>query len=172
LLERESDHIDWIVKQWQRERPDLDVSALELLGRLFRVAQLAEIVLSEEMADRGLQPGWFDLLAALRRAGRPFELRPTDLMAATMVSSGGITKRLDRLAAAGLVERRSVPDDRRGTLIRLTRQGRAVIDRALTAHIANEERLLRPLTSTDRRALNRVLRKLLTGLEQPQKRRY
>jgi hypothetical protein len=151
LLGRESDHIDWIVKQWQRERPDLDVSALELLGRLFRVAQLAEIVLSEKMADRGLQPGWFDLLAALRRAGRPFELRPTDLMAATMVSSGGITKRLDR-------------DDRRGTLIRLTRRGRAVIDRALTGHIANEERLLRPLTATDRNELDRLLRRLLAGL--------
>jgi DNA-binding MarR family transcriptional regulator len=164
LLGRESDHIDWIVKQWQRERPDLDVSALELLGRLFRVAQLAEIVLSEKMADRGLQPGWFDLLAALRRAGRPFELRPTDLMAATMVSSGGITKRLDRLAAAGLVERRSDPDDRRGTLIRLTRRGRAVIDRALTGHIANEERLLRPLTATDRNELDRLLRRLLAGL--------
>ena len=90
----------------------------------------------------GLQPGWFDLLAALRRAGAPFELSPTELMGATMLTSGGVTKRLDRLVEAGLVERRPDPDDRRGTRVSLTRRGRTAIDRAIAAHVANEERPL------------------------------
>lgn len=165
MPERELDHIDRIVAQWRRERPDVDVSPLWLLGRLFRTVQLAERELATGMAGHGLQPGWFDLLAALRRAGRPYELNPTELMEATMLSSGGITKRLDRLAEAGLVERRPDPGDRRGTLVRLTRKGRAVIDRALETHVANEERLLRPLAAADRRALDRLLRRLLSGLE-------
>ena len=88
-----------------------------LLGRLFRVVQLADAALTEPLVGRhGLQPGWFDLLAALRRAGAPYELNPTQLTQLTMLSSGGMTKRLDRLAEAGLVERRPDPADRRGTL--------------------------------------------------------
>jgi DNA-binding MarR family transcriptional regulator len=165
LLEREPDHIDRIVAQWRRERPDLDVSALALLGRLFRAAHLADLALAEGTAPHGLRPGWFDLLAALRRAGRPYELRPTDLMEATMLSSGGITKRLDRLAEAGLVERRPDAGDRRSSLVRLTRKGRAVVDLMLETHIANEEHLLRPLDPADRRTLDNLLRRLLAGLD-------
>jgi DNA-binding MarR family transcriptional regulator len=159
------DHIDRIVAQWRRERPELDVTALALLGRLFRAAQLADLALAAGVARHGLQPGWFDLLAALRRAGRPYELNPSDLMEATMLSSGGVTKRLDRLVAAGLVERHPDPDDRRGTLVRLTRVGRTTIDHALEAHIASEERLLQSLDKADRRALDGLLRRLLAGLE-------
>jgi DNA-binding MarR family transcriptional regulator len=165
LPRRESDHLDQIVAQWRRERPDVDLSALAVLGRLFRAAHLADEALAKGIARYGLQPGWFDLLAALRRAGKPYELNPTGLMDATMLSSGGVTKRLDRLAEAGLVERRPDPDDRRGTLVRLTRKGRAVVDRALEAHVANEERLLQPLGPADRKELDRLLRTLLTGLE-------
>jgi DNA-binding MarR family transcriptional regulator len=165
LPESEHDHIDRIVAQWRGERPELDVTALALLGRLFRAAHLADLALAAGIARQGLKPGWFDLLAALRRAGPPYELNPTDLMEATMLSSGGITKRLDRLVDAGLVERRPDPDDRRGTLVRLTRVGHTTIDHALEAHIANEERLLQPLATADRRALDRLLRRLLAGLE-------
>jgi DNA-binding MarR family transcriptional regulator len=166
LPERESDHIDRIVGQWRRERPDLDVFPLALLGRLLSTAHLADLQLARGVESHGLQPGWFDLLAALRRAGRPYELNPTDLMAATMLSSGGITKRLDRLAEAGLVERRPNPHDRRGTLVRLTRRGRAVIDRTLRTHVANEERLLGSLAPAEQKQLDRLLRRLLAGLEQ------
>lgn len=164
MPEREDD-IDRVVAQWRRERPDLDISPLALLGRLFRAAQLADRALAEGTARHGLRPGWFDLLAALRRAGPPYELNPTDLMEATMLSSGGITKRLDRLTAAGLVERRPDPDDRRGTLVRLTRKGRHLIDRALAEHVADEERLLQPLRPGDRRALDDLLRRLLDSLD-------
>lgn len=160
-----ADHVDRIAEAWARERPDVDVSALVLFARLFRAAHLADAALGERLAGHRLQPGWFDLLAALRRAGEPFELNPTQLMRATMLSSGGMTKRLDRLAEAGLVERRPDPADRRGTRVRLTPLGRQTIDAALETHAANEEQLLAGLTARERRTLEALLRKLLAVLE-------
>lgn len=166
MAEPAPDHMDTILAQWRRERPDLDVEALGLLGRLFRAAELADAALSAGVAEHGLQPGWFDLLAALRRAGAPYELNPTELMRTTMLSSGGMTKRLDRLAEAGLVERRPDPSDRRGTLVGLTAKGQAIVEEALVTHLANEERLLEPLSPAQRRALDDLLRGLLAGLEE------
>jgi DNA-binding MarR family transcriptional regulator len=160
------DHLDAILSQWRRERPDLDVRVLGVLGRLFRVAHLVDARLSSGLSEYGLQPGWFDLLAALRRAGRPYELNPTELMRTTMLSSGGMTKRLDRMAEAGLVERRPDPKDRRGTLVGLTTKGRVVVDDAIVTHLANEGRLLQALSPTERRTLDRLLRALLANLDQ------
>ncbi len=157
--------MDAILTQWRRERPDVDVTALGIMGRLFRAAQLTDAALAGGIARHELQPGWFDLLAALRRAGRPFELNPTQLMAATMLSSGGMTKRLDRLEGAGLVERRPDPSDRRGTLVRLTKKGQETVDAALVTHVGNEERLLQALSASERRTLDGLLRKLLLELE-------
>jgi DNA-binding MarR family transcriptional regulator len=159
------DHIDSIDAAWRRERPDVGVAPLALFGRVFRTAALADAHLGAGLARLDLQPGWFDLLAALRRAGKPYELNPTQLMHATMLSSGGMTKRLDRLAAAGLVERRPDPSDRRGTLVRLTARGRKTIDAALPVHVANEARLLAGLSAQERRSLDSLLRKLLAKLE-------
>ena len=158
--------MDRIVAQWRRERPDLNTAPLGLFGRLFRAAQLTDTALGEMLVEHGLQTGWFDLLAALRRAGAPYELNPTQLMRATMLSSGGMTKRLDRMVEAGLVERRPDPGDRRGTLVGLTRRGKTVIDKAVDAHLSNEERLLRSLSSAERRNLDELLRALLGDLEQ------
>jgi DNA-binding MarR family transcriptional regulator len=157
--------MDTILTQWHRERPDLDVAALGLLGRLFRAAHLADAELSAGIAEYGLQPGWFDLLAALRRSGAPYELNPTDLMRSTMISSGGMTKRLDRMEEAGLVGRRSDPSDRRGTLVGLTKRGKAIVDEAVVAHVANEERLLQSLSAAERKSLDDLLRTLLSELE-------
>lgn len=159
--------MDGIVEQWSRERPELDVSALALMGRMFRAAHLADALLAEGISVHDLQPGWFDLLAALRRSGSPYELTPTELMRTTLLSSGGMTKRIDRLAEEGLVERRPDPEDRRGTLVRLTRHGKAVVDRALETHVANEERLLSPLSRAERKQLDALLRKLLAALDEP-----
>ncbi len=159
------DHLDDILAQWRRERPDLNVAPMGLMGRLLRTAHLADAAFADGLAQYRLQPGWFDLMAALRRAGAPYELNPTQLMRATMISSGGMTKRLDRLAEAGLVERRPDPDDRRGTLVRLTPRGVATIDDAVQDHLANEDRVLRSLNAAERRTLDDLLRTLLEGLE-------
>ena len=165
MVKKSSDHIDTILAQWRLERPDLNVAAIGQLGRLFRVVELADQELTRRLAAHELQPGWFDILAALRRSGSPYELTPTQLMSSTIVTSGGLTKRLDRMAEAGLLSRRPDPTDRRGTRIRLTRKGKNAIDRALPDHIANEESVLSPLSSTDRRHLDALLRQLLSGLE-------
>jgi DNA-binding MarR family transcriptional regulator len=159
------DHVDEILAEWRRERPDLDVAPLGLYGRLFRVVNLSDDAFAKGLAPHGLQPGWFDLLAALRRAGAPYELNPTQLMGATLLSSSGMTKRLDRMEAAGLIERRPDLNDRRGTLVRLTRRGKSVIDRAVETHVVNEERLLSALTAAERRTLDGLLKGLLVELE-------
>jgi DNA-binding MarR family transcriptional regulator len=161
------DHVDEILAQWRRERPDLDVAPLGLYGRLFRVVHLSDNALARELAPQGLQPGWFDLLAALRRTGAPYELNPTRLMHATLLTSSGMTKRLDRMEGAGLIERRPDPNDRRGTLVRLTRRGKSLIDKAVEMHVANEERLLGALTAAERRTLDGLLKQLLVELERP-----
>ena len=159
------DHLDLILAQWRRERPDLKMAPMGLMGRLLRTAHLADAAFADGLTGYHLAPGWFDLMAALRRAGAPYELNPTELMRATMISSGGMTKRLDRLAEAGLVERRPDPDDRRGTLVRLTPRGVTTIDDAVEVHIANEDRALRSLSASERRTLDGLLRKLLADLE-------
>jgi DNA-binding MarR family transcriptional regulator len=162
--------VDELLAQWRRERPDLDVAPLGVYGRLFRVVQLSDSELTKGLAQYGLQQGWFDLLAALRRAGAPYELNPTSLMRATLLSSSGMTKRLDRMEDAGLIERRPDPNDRRGTLVRLTRHGKNVIDRAVETHVGNEERLLGVLTAAERRTLDRVLKRMLIELERAERR--
>jgi DNA-binding MarR family transcriptional regulator len=164
-MTRRRDHLDAILAQWHRERPDLNVAPLGLMGRLLRTAHLADAAFAEGLSEYRIGPGWFDLMAALRRAGPPYELNPTELMRATMISSGGMTKRLDRLAEAGLVERRPDPDDRRGTLVRLTPRGLSIIDAAVESHIANEDHALRSLNASERRTLDGLLRKLLDDLE-------
>jgi DNA-binding MarR family transcriptional regulator len=161
------DHVDRILAEWRRERPELDTTALGLIGRLMRTAILAEQVLGQPLRERGLEAGWFDVLAALRRTGPPYELNPRRLMETVMLSSGGMTKRLDRLEQVGLVMRAPDPQDRRGTLVRLTARGKRAADRTVEEHIANEERLLEPLDEDERQALDGLLRKLLVGLEHP-----
>jgi DNA-binding MarR family transcriptional regulator len=158
------DHMDRIVSQWRRERPDLDFAPLGVLGRLFRAAELTDAALAEGLEEEDLQPGWFDVLAALRRSGTPYELNPAELLRAMMLSSGGMTKRLDRLTEARLIVRRPDPSDRRGSLARLTPRGKTIIDRAIAKHLANEDRLLRTLKPAERRSLDKLLRALLAGL--------
>jgi DNA-binding MarR family transcriptional regulator len=159
------DRADVAVEQWGRERPDLPALPMALFGRL---SDAAERVLRDHMnplfAEAGLQPGEFDVLATLRRSGEPYMLSPTRLYEAAMISSGGMTNRLDRLERAGLVERRPDPNDRRGKLIALTTAGKRVIDETIGRHVANEERLLSVLTPAEQEKLNALLRKLIAGL--------
>ena len=159
------DRADIAVEQWARERPELPALPMAVFGRL---ADAAERVTRDHMdplfARSGLQRGEFDVLATLRRSGAPYRLSPTQLYGALMISSGGMTNRLDRLENAGLVERHPDPGDRRGKLIALTENGKRVVDETIARHVANEERLLTVLTAAEQEQLNALLRKLITGL--------
>jgi DNA-binding MarR family transcriptional regulator len=160
----ERDGVDLILEQWRRERPDLDASPIGVIGRISRLARELEARLEPVYAEQGLEPGWYDVLATLRRTGAPYRLRPTEFSSALMLTSSGTTKRLDRLEQAGLVARTPDPDDRRGTLITLTAAGRELVDAASEAHLANEHRLLNALSEGERERLAALLLKLLVGL--------
>ncbi len=161
----EFDPVDRILGQWQRERPDLDVSPMGIVGRITRLAKHLERSIQEKFAEFGLTLGEFDVLATLRRSGQPYQLSPTELFNALMVTSGTMTHRLDRLEKAELIDRLPDPSDRRGTIITLTEKGFNLIEEAVTAHIANEHRILSALETSEREELIFLLRKLLVSFE-------
>ena len=156
----ERDRVDAIIEQWTRERPEIDHAPIGVVGRISRLAREIEPRLEAVYRQHGLEPGWHDVLATLRRTGPPYQLRPSDFTGSLMLTSSGTTKRLDRLEQAGLVARAPDPADRRGVLITLTPQGRELIDRVTEAHLANEARLLEGLGSRDRERLATLLRTL------------
>ena len=160
-----TDAVDTMLEQWKHERPDLDVAATGILGRISRIAALVDQEMDGVFQPHGLTGGDFVVLAALRRSGKPYQLTPTALSRSTMVSSGGTTKRLDRLQARGLVRRDPDPADRRGTLVTLTNAGLATIDTVASAHVQNEKRLVATLSPNQRNTLTRLLRQLLLALE-------
>lgn len=159
------DHVDQIVAQWNRERPDLDVAPMALLGRMKRLLLHVTREMADTWAEHGLNAASFDVLATLRRSGPPFALSPADLIASTMVTSGTMTHRIDQLERAGLVARRQSEDDRRSFLISLTDKGFGVIDAAVTAHVATQERLVSGLSDQERRQLNKLAKKFLAEFE-------
>lgn len=153
------------MEQWRRERPDLDVSPMGVIGRLNEASALiARDRLAPVFARFGLQSGEFDVLATLRRSGAPYALTPTELYEATMVTSGAMTARLDRLEKAGLTRRAPHPSDRRGVVVQLTAKGLALIDEAVTAHVANEHKVLSGLTPAERETLSLLLEKLIESV--------
>jgi DNA-binding MarR family transcriptional regulator len=163
-VRRVRDGVDLIVEQWRRERPELDPSPIGIVGRVSRLARELEARLEPVYREHGLEGGWHDVLATLRRQGPPFRMRVTDLTDALMLTSSGTTKRLDRLERAGLIARSADPDDRRGVLIALTDDGRERIDATTADHLANERRLLAGLTAEEQDQLAGLLRRLRLGL--------
>jgi DNA-binding MarR family transcriptional regulator len=153
------DHVGRVMAQWAAERPDLDVSPQGVIARLHRVAAALTEELVAVYAEHGLGEGEFDVLATLRRQGAPYELTPTELAASTMVSSGAVTKRVARCEEQGWVTRRVSDRDGRGRVVALTPAGRTLIDEAFAAHIANEHRLVGPLSARERAVLATVLEK-------------
>jgi DNA-binding MarR family transcriptional regulator len=156
------DPVDRILEQWRAVRPDLDVSPMSVIGRLSRASRLIDAQLRRTFEQHGLDAASFDVLATLRRSGGV--LAPGTLTRSAMVTSGAITQRLDRLEARGLVARTRNADDGRGVHVRLTDEGRAVIDAALPDHLATEQRLLAALNGPQRVALTDALRTLLAAL--------
>lgn len=155
------DGVDEIVAAWRRERPDLDVSPLEILSRVSRLARHLDLARREAFDRHGLEAGEFDVLAALRRSGPPYEMSPGRLGAATLVTSGTTSNRLDRLEGAGLIERLPDPSDRRSVRVRLTDAGRQRVDAALTDLLERERHLLAELSAGDRAALANLLKTLV-----------
>lgn len=152
------DRVDRIVERWHHERPDLDVSPLQVIGRLHRVADRLREELLRVYREQGLGEGEFDILAALRRRGEPYACAAGELARTTMVTTGAVTKRVDRLVASGLVVRQGSEDDGRGRIVGLTPAGVRVIDEAFAAHVRNEQRLLEGLTPAQRADLEALLR--------------
>jgi DNA-binding MarR family transcriptional regulator len=160
------DQVDVIVSQWADERPDVDASPMHVVGRVSRLAADLDQMLRPVFEAHGLGDGEFDVLATLRRSGGTYELSPGDLGASMMVTSGAVTKRIDRLERAGLVTRRVSEHDARARLIRLTAAGRRLVDTAIEEHVANESRLLAGLTDRERDTLATLLRKLGASIEE------
>jgi DNA-binding MarR family transcriptional regulator len=159
------DEVDDIVAAWRAERPDLDVEPLQVLSRISRLARHLDRARRTAFASHGLEPWEFDVLSALRRQGPPYQLTPGALLRATLVTSGTMTNRIDRLADAGLVRRLPDPQDRRGVLVTLTAEGQQRADEALADLVLSEYDLLNGLGSADRRTLADLLRVLLAPLD-------
>lgn len=161
------DDVNQIVEQWAHARPDLDASPILVVGRIARVDQKLSAALRPPFAAADLGVGDFDVLAALRRADSPHALRPAELSRALLVTTGAITKRIDRLEAQGYVARDpSGTDDGRGTVVRLSRSGKTLTDRLIGVHLANENRLLSALTRAERETLAGLLAKLDASLDE------
>lgn len=160
MASSERDAVDAIIDQWAAERPDVDVSAIAVIGRISRLEKSLAAELARVFAQHGLEHWEYDVLATLRRSGAPFELTVGEMLESMMLASGTISHRIDRLEGRGLVERRADPNDGRVVRVRLTRAGKALLERALVDHAANETRLLSGLTSREREQLGALLRRL------------
>lgn len=159
-----NDRVAAIQAEWRRERPDLDVTPQGVIGRLHRLAMLLTRELAAVYERFGLSEGEFDVLATLRRSGPPFARAAGELAEHTMITTGGLTKRIDRLVQRGLVERRAGATDARQRIIALTPRGREIIDAAFAAHMQNEHRLLDELGRSDAAQLEPLLGRWLRAL--------
>ena len=158
------DAVDRILAQWARERPDLDFSPVGVIGRLTQLHREVHLAQRATFARHGLDAPSFDVLAALRRAGPPYQLTPTGLMRTALVTSGAITQRLDRLEERGLITRERSAEDGRAVVVSLTAAGSAALDAALPDHLATERTLLEGMSEEDRDRLAELLRRFLVGL--------
>lgn len=159
------DHVDRLRSQWERELPDIDTEPMGILGRASRLTNLFRPSMEATFARFGLDRGEFDVIATLRRSGPPYRQTPTQIYTSLMISSGGLTHRLDRLEKAGLIQREKSQQDGRSMLVALTDAGIARVEEACRAHVANGFAFLEALDAEERSALADLLRKLLVGIE-------
>jgi DNA-binding MarR family transcriptional regulator len=156
-----------MLDQWRHERPEIDAEGMSLVPRVIRLAHLYDAEMAHVSRSFGLKPGWLDVLSALRRIGTPYQMSASELARWVLLSSGGMTSRLDRMEDAGLLKRRPDPSDRRGVLIELTARGRAVIDAAIDAHLALYEQLISgALSKTEQQRFIELTRKQTLAFEQ------
>jgi DNA-binding MarR family transcriptional regulator len=161
------DAVDAITGQWNTERPELDTLPMAVFGRIYRIARLMSERMEKEYQRYGIGTGEFDVLATLRRAGDPYTLSPRQLSATLMLTTGGMTGRLDKLERAGLLERAPDPDDRRGLRVSLTQRGLAAINESVGAGLLVQKSVLDALGEQDTERIADLLRQLLASLEHP-----
>lgn len=161
----EQDHIDFVISQWQQERPDLQGEPMAVIGRLKRLTSYLQQDIEAHHKVFGLAWGEFDVLATLLRSGKPYCLTPTLLFRSAMLSSGAMTNRLNNLEKRGLIERLPDPADRRSLLVKLTDDGYALISQAIGEHVDNETRLMAGLSAEEISQLNKLLKRWLAGFE-------
>jgi DNA-binding MarR family transcriptional regulator len=159
------DHVDRVRAQWAQELPDLDTEPVAILGRVNRLSNLVRSSIEATFAEFGLDRGEFDVISTLRRSGPPYRLTPTELYTSLMLSSGGLTHRLDRLEKAGLIRREKSQRDGRSVLVALTEAGIARAEAAIRMDMSNESVFLQALDVKERAALAKLLRKLILGIE-------
>jgi DNA-binding MarR family transcriptional regulator len=160
------DRIDEILEQWQRESPQLDVSALAVTGRVMRIARLLEKHRETVLAEYGLNVWSFDVLATLKRQGSPYQLKPTDLYGLLMLSSGAMTNRIDRLEEDGVVVRLRDPDDRRSVIVQLTPKGIELMDTVIPVLFEKEKQFLEQFTKTETQTFTKLLRRFLLSFDE------
>jgi DNA-binding MarR family transcriptional regulator len=163
MAERERDSVDRIIDQWTTVRPDVDSSPIEVVGRISRASRLIDQRLAVNFARFGIETWMYDVLATLRRQGPPFELTAGDLVRQSMVTTGAVTNRIDRLEERGLVERAG-SRDRRQVIVRLTPKGLELVEQVVQAHLATEDEILGALTENQRQELAKLLRATLLHL--------
>lgn len=160
------DQLDRMLDQWRRERPEIEADGMALVPRVMRLAHLYDGEMARVSRSFRLKPGWLDVLSALRRIGPPYRMSATQLARWVLLSSGGMTNRLDRMEEAGLLRRRPDRSDRRGVLVELTERGRRVIDPAIDAHLALYEELVSgALTKAEQRKFVELMRKQTLAFE-------
>lgn len=160
-MQQQNDKIDLIVARWREVRPDLDPECTEVIGRIVRMEYFITRRVMQDLARHQINVGEFDVLAALRRCGEPYQLSPNQLQHMVLISSGALTNRINRLEMAGLVKRTPDPEDRRGVIVTLTDKGFSVIEDAAGNHLQAESELLSPLDAEERATMARLLKKLL-----------
>ncbi|MFK0253506.1 MarR family winged helix-turn-helix transcriptional regulator [Streptomyces sp. NPDC090445] len=162
--EANKDAVDAIIDQWAAVRPDLETAPMELFGRIYRIARAMGDAMEQAYGRHGLSRGEFDVVGTLRRSGAPYTLSPRQLSATLMLTTGGMTGRLDKLEKAGLLCRKPDPHDRRGLQVVITDRGLALVDEAVTAGVEVQRAALTGLTEEEVGVLSGLLRKLLAGL--------
>ncbi|MGF1823370.1 MarR family transcriptional regulator [Vibrio splendidus] len=159
------DAIDRVVEQWAKEKPDLETEPMAMMGRIMRIAKYMETQVAELHKKYDMKLGEFDVLATLRRSGKPYRLTPSELIGSMMLTSGAMTNRLDKLEAKGLISREHSKEDRRSVSVQLTKDGLILIDQMMTEHVETQKKLVKSLSASQKKNTNQLLKTWLSAYE-------
>ncbi|MGF1755638.1 MarR family transcriptional regulator [Vibrio makurazakiensis] len=159
------DAIDRVVEQWAKEKPELETEPMAMMGRIMRIAKYMETQVADLHKKYDMKLGEFDVLATLRRSGKPYRLTPSELIETMMLTSGAMTNRLDKLEAKGLIVRAHSKEDRRSVTVELTRDGLVLIDQMMTEHVETQKKLVKSLSASQKKNTNQLLKTWLSAYE-------